>query len=80
MNGDTLEVMKAISDFRQEASVAISSLHTEFAGFKGSVETRIKVVEEEQAKTEKRQWVHSCIVLAGSILHHDLGQWLKWKL
>ena len=79
MNGDTLEVMKAISDFRQEASEAIGKLHSEFAGFKGSMEARVEAVEEDQSKAEKRQWIHSVIVLAGSVVHHDLGRWLNLK-
>jgi hypothetical protein len=59
---------------------AIGELHSEFAGFKGSMEARVETVEEEQKKTEKRQWIHSVLVSAGAILHHDLGSWLHWKL
>jgi hypothetical protein len=79
MNGDTLEVMKAISDFRQESAEAIGKLHSEFSGFKGNIDARVTAIEDDQRKTEKRQWIHSCIVLAGSILHHDLGKWLNLK-
>ena len=79
MNGDTLEVMKAISDFRQEAAEAIGQLHQEFSEFKGNMNARVEAVEDDQRKTEKRQWIHSCIVLAGSVLHHDLGKWLNLK-
>ena len=80
MNGDTLDVMKAISDFRQESAEAIGKLHSEFASFKGGMDVRVQAIEDDQVKTDKRQWVHSCIVFAGSLLHHDLGQWLHWKL
>jgi hypothetical protein len=76
---DSLAIIKAISDFRQEASEAIGTLHAEFSGFKGNIEARMVAVEEDQKKSERRQWVHSCIVLAGSVLHHDLGKWLNLK-
>jgi hypothetical protein len=79
MNGDSLEIMKAISDFRQEAAEAIGQLHQEFSEFKGNMNARVEAVEDDQRKTEKRQWIHSCIVLAGSVLHHDLGKWLNLK-
>jgi len=80
MNGDTLEVMKAISDFRQESAEAISKLHQEFASFKGGMDVRVTAIEADQEKAEKRQWIHSILVSAGAILHHDLGQWFHWKL
>ncbi len=79
MNGDTLEVMKAISDFRQESSEAIAQLHSEFSSFKGGMDVRVAAIEKDQEKADKKQWVHSCIVFAGSILHHDLGTWLHFK-
>jgi hypothetical protein len=79
MNGDSLEIMKAISDFRQESTKAISDLHSEFSGFKGSMEARVKSVEDDQQKTEKRQWIHSCIVFGAGLIHHDLGKWFNLK-
>jgi hypothetical protein len=79
MNGDTLAVMQAISDSRNELTKAIGELHAEFCGFKGTMDSRVAELEAKQEKGEKRQWVHSCIVFAGSILHHDLGQWLHLK-
>ena len=79
MNGDTLVVMQAISDSRNELTKAIGDLHAEFANFKGSTEARVLELEEKQKKTDSRQWIHSCIVFAGGIIHHDLGQWLHIK-
>lgn len=79
MDDATATILAALSDNRNELTKAIGDLHAEFAGFKGNMEARVDAVETDQAKTEKRQWVHSCIVFAGSILHHDLGQWLHLR-
>ena len=80
MNGDTLAVMQAISDARAEMLKAVGDLHQEFSGHKAGIEARVSAVENTQDKAEKRQWVHSCIVFAAGLIHHDLGQWLHWKL
>jgi hypothetical protein len=79
MNEDTATILTALSDNRNELTKAIGDLHAEFSGFKGNMEARVDAVEQSQEKTEKRQWIHSCIVFAGSIVHHDLGQWLHLK-
>jgi hypothetical protein len=79
MNGDTQAVMQSISDARAEMLKAIGDLHQEFSGFKGNMEARVSAIEEEQDKTDRRQWIHSLVVTAGAFLHHDLGQWLHWK-
>jgi hypothetical protein len=80
MNEDTLAILTALSDSRNELTKAMGELHAEFSGFKGSMEARVDAVETDQEKTEKRQWLHSTIVFAGTLVHHDLGQWLHWKL
>lgn len=79
MNGDSLQIMQAISDARAEMLKAVGDLHQEFSGHKANIEVRVKAVEDEQTKVERRQWIHSCIVFAGSVLHHDLGRWLNLK-
>lgn len=78
-NDDTVTILTALSDFRQEAAEAIGQLHQEFSEFKGNMDARVKAVEDDQDKTERRQWIHSVIVLAGGIVHHDLGRWLNLK-
>lgn len=80
MNGDTLEVMKAISDARAEMLKAVGDLHQEFSGFKGSMEARVGTIETEQDDAKKRQWYHSIIVGIGTIVHHDLSSIFHWKL
>jgi hypothetical protein len=79
MNGDTAAILTALSDARNELTKSIGDLHSEFSKFQGGIEERVKTVEENQDKADTRQWYHSVIVLAGSILHHDLGQWFKLK-
>ena len=76
---DSSEILRAISDFRQEAAEAVGTLHAEFSGFKGNIDARMNAVEEDQRKTEKRQWIHSVAVAAASVVHHDLGRWLNLK-
>lgn len=79
MNGDTLEVMKVIGTNHSEVMSAINNLNSEFSEFKGKTENRIQNIEENQDKTDKRQWYHSVIVFIGSAIHHDLGTWLHWR-
>ena len=79
-NEDTAAILTALSDSRNELTKAIGELHSEFSSFKGGMEVRVESIEKDQEKADKRQWVHSCIVFAGSMIHHDLGQWLHWKL
>jgi len=79
MNGDTLAVMQAISDSRNELTKAIGEVHAEFANFKGSTEARVSELEDKQNSNEKRQWIHSLAVSAAALVHHDLGQWFHWK-
>lgn len=67
MNGDSLELMQAISDSRAETLKAIGTLHSEFSSFKGTAEEKLKNLEE----TDKRQWIASvCIVPIVTTLHY----------
>lgn len=77
---DTAVILKALSDFRQESTTAIGALHSEFSEFKGKTEVRVKSIEDDHEKADRRQWMHSCIVFAASLVHHDLGKWLNWKV
>lgn len=79
MNDDTAVILTALSDARNELTTQIGELHAEFAGFKGGMDARVDELEEKQAKADKRQWVHSIIVSAGTLIHHDLGQWLHLR-
>ena len=79
-DSDITTILTALSDSRNELAKAIGELHSEFSEFKGNVGARVEAVEEDQKKAEKRQWIHSVLVSAGTILHHDLGAWLHWKL
>jgi len=80
MNEDTVAILTALSDSRNELTTAIGKLHSEFSEFKGGIEARVNQVETDQDRTEKRQWIHSCIVFVGTLVHHDLGQYFHWKL
>lgn len=79
MNGDTLAIMQAISNARAEMLDAVGNLKTEFASHKSNIDVRVKTIEEDQKTASTRQWIHSVIVFAVSLIHHDLGTWLKWK-
>jgi hypothetical protein len=79
-DSDITTILTALSDSRNELTKAIGELHSEFSGFKGNMEARVMAVEEDQEKADKRQWYHSAIVALGTIVHHDLGTWLHWKL
>jgi hypothetical protein len=79
MNGDTLAIMQAISDSRNELTKAIGELDSKFAGFKGGMDERVTELEAKQEKAGNRQWYHSLIVFAVGVIHHDLGQWLNLK-
>jgi hypothetical protein len=80
VNEDTALILSNMSDIRNELTKAIGDLHSEFAGFKGGMDARVDQIEADQEKTEKRQWIHSVVVTVGTVLHHDLGAWLHWKI
>lgn len=77
---DTATILTALSDSRNELTKAIGAFHSEFSEFKGSMGARVDQIEADQEKGDKRQWAHSCIVFAASLIHHDLGQYLHWRL
>jgi hypothetical protein len=76
---DTATILTALSNSRNELTKAIGDLHQEFSGFKGGMEARVTTIEKDQEKADRRQWVHSCIVFAGTLIHHDLGTWLHLR-
>jgi hypothetical protein len=80
MNGDTLAVMQAISDSRNELTKAIGDLHSEFSSHKANIDVRVQAIEDDQKSAKVKQYIHSIVVFLGSAIHHDLGQWLHWKL
>ena len=80
MNEDTIAILTALSDSRNELTKAMGELHAEFSEFKGATSSRVAELESKQESSEKKQWLHSTIVFAGTLVHHDLGQWLHWRL
>jgi len=80
MNGDTVEVMKAISDSRAEMLKAVGDLHQQFSGFRGAMESRVTAVETTQQIQERRQWYHSIIVFVTGAVHHGVSNWFGWKI
>jgi hypothetical protein len=80
MNGDTLAIMQAISNARAEMLNAVGELKTEFASHKSNIDVRVENIEDEQKSSKTKQWIHSAIVFAAGAIHHDLGNWLNWKL
>jgi hypothetical protein len=87
VTSDSQAVMQSIGDARADMLEAIGSLSKEFSEFKGTVtesikNTNIRIgnIEDKQKTQENRQWYHSMIVFGANLLHHDLGQWLHWRI
>ena len=79
MNGDTVEVMKVIGENQSQLLSEIGKLHNEFSAHKANIDVRVQAIEDDLKSAKTKQWIHSCIVFAGSMIHHDLGRWLNLK-
>lgn len=70
MNGDALELAGMIQKVEQNLSAKLDSLNT----FKGNIEARVEAVEEEQKTAERRQWIHSAVILPLLALLHAVAR------
>lgn len=73
MNGDLQELMEHISGLHNQQMTAISDLGREFSEHKGAVETKLVAIEKEQDNQDRRQWIHSFVVIPVLALLHGIA-------
>lgn len=68
MNGDTVEVMKALTEVQTALQESIAGLGKDISELKGEMKARVSSIEKEQQKISNRQWIHSSVVLPVSLV------------
>lgn len=77
MNEDTLEIMQAIGNMHADLKEDIGNAKSSIAGLDGrltatltATNERVDKVEEEQQRTDTRQWWHSGLILPLNLAIH----------